>query len=156
AVMLGRIPYAAASHPKTSGLNFARAVYRPRVLVVAGLGLCEGAAIFGALPYLAAVMQLQTMGGGVGGGGALAPYGLATLVAASRVRVLSARFELSFLIFIGAGLAALGYGAASVRPDLLGVVFASTLAGAGFAFLHSSLMTWAIDVAPELRATQVS
>jgi predicted MFS family arabinose efflux permease len=157
AVMLGRLPEAPAV--ATAGrpwLRFARALREWRVLIVAGLGLGEGAAIYGALPYLSTAAQLDANGGAPRTGLVLAPYGLATLVAASLVKALGARFQLSVLLFIGGGLAALGYGAASVRPGLEGVLIASLLAGAGFAFLHSSLMTWASDVAQDLRSAAVS
>jgi predicted MFS family arabinose efflux permease len=156
AVMLGWMPDAVAAATQKPGVQLARVLHRPRVLVVSGLGLCEGAAVLGAFPYLSLATQLDVAGGDIRAGVVLALYGLATVVGTSLVKVVDARSETSVLLFLGAGLAALGYGAASVRPNLAGALFASLLAGGAFAFLHSSLITWASDVDLDMRATAVS
>jgi MFS family permease len=48
-----------------------------------------------------------------------------------------------------------GAAVAGVR-SLVGVGFAAVLVGGGFAFMHSTLQTWATDVVPEARATVIS
>ena len=48
---------------------------------------------------------------------------------------------------------ALGYATGAVGHSLIGVGVAAVLVGGGFAFIHSTLQTWATEVVPEARAT---
>jgi MFS family permease len=48
---------------------------------------------------------------------------------------------------------AVGYLFAAVSPGVVGILVASLLAGAAYAFLHSSLQTWATEVVPQARGT---
>jgi MFS family permease len=50
----------------------------------------------------------------------------------------------------------LGYASGAVGPSLASVSVAAVLVGGGFAFMHSTLQTWATEVIPEARATVIS
>ena len=60
------------------------------------------------------------------------------------------------LIAIGTTLIITVYLAAAADPDLGGISVAALLVAGGFAFVHSTLQTWATRVAADLRATAVS
>ena len=51
---------------------------------------------------------------------------------------------------------ALGYASGALGRSLAGVGIAAVLVGGEFAFMHSTLQTWATDVVPEARATVIS
>ncbi len=78
------------------------------------------------------------------------------LVWTRAVKLLAHRLGASVLILIGAGMLALGYALGAVGHSLAGVSAAAILVGGGFAFMHSTLQTWATEVVPESRATVVS
>ncbi len=60
------------------------------------------------------------------------------------------------LILIGAAFLASGYTAGALDRHLAGAAIAASLVAGGFAFMHSTLQTWATEVLPEARATVVS
>ncbi len=60
------------------------------------------------------------------------------------------------LISFGGALLALGYATGALSQDLLSISLAACFVGGGFAFMHSTLQTWATEVAPEARATVIS
>src|SRR3712207_4714257 len=51
---------------------------------------------------------------------------------------------------------ALGYASGAAGQSLPTVSVAAILIGGGFAFMHSTLQTWATEVVPEARATVIS
>ena len=51
---------------------------------------------------------------------------------------------------------AFGYASGAVGQALAGVSVAAIFVGGGFAFMHSTLQTWATEVVPEARATVIS
>jgi MFS family permease len=57
------------------------------------------------------------------------------------------------LIVAGASMLAAGYLLATAVPLPAGILAASLLAGGAYAFLHSSLQTWATEVVPDARGT---
>jgi MFS family permease len=60
------------------------------------------------------------------------------------------------LIAIGGALLFVAYLVAASGQAVGNVLVASVLIGAAFAFLHSTLQTWATEVAPEARGTAIS
>jgi predicted MFS family arabinose efflux permease len=83
-------------------------------------------------------------------------YGLAVLGWTRAVKPLARRLGAAALIFIGAGMLALGYASGAAGQSLPSVSAAAILIGGGFAFMHSTLQTWATEVVPEARATVIS
>jgi MFS family permease len=72
------------------------------------------------------------------------------------VKLVADRLGASVLILIGAGMLALGYASGAVGQSLASVGAVAILVGGGFAFMHSTLQSWATEVVPESRATVIS
>jgi predicted MFS family arabinose efflux permease len=72
------------------------------------------------------------------------------------VKLVSNLLGAAALILIGGSMLALGYATGTVGHSLIGVGVAAVLVGGGFAFMHSTLQTWATEVVPEAPATVIS
>jgi predicted MFS family arabinose efflux permease len=132
-----------------------RVLGRPWAVVVVGIALVEGAVILGCLTFLAPSLESAGFSPAVAGL-AVGLYGLAVLGWTRVVKPLTNRLGASALILIGGGMLALGCASAAVDQSLLSVSAAAVLIGGGFAFMHSTLQTWATEVVPEARATVIS
>jgi predicted MFS family arabinose efflux permease len=158
AVMLTRLPEPkgfAAENREGPIVQIGRVLRRPWAVVVVGIALVEGAVILGSLTYLAPSLESVGFSPAVAGL-AVGLYGLAVLGWTRVVKPLTSRLGASVLILIGGGMLALGCASAAVWQSLAGVSAAAVLIGGGFAFMHSTLQTWATDVVPEARATVIS
>ena len=83
-------------------------------------------------------------------------YGLATLVWTQAVKKATSRLGRHALILIGGAFLASGYAAGALDRHLAGAALAAVFVAGGFAFMHSTLQTWATQVVPEARATVIS
>ena len=158
AVMLTRLPEPkgfAAENREGPLVQIGRVLRRPWAVVVVGIALVEGAVILGSLTYLAPSLESVGFSPAVAGL-AVGLYGLAVLGWTRVVKPLTSRLGASALILIGGGMLALGCASAAAWQSLAGVSAAAVLIGGGFAFMHSTLQTWATDVVPEARATVIS
>jgi predicted MFS family arabinose efflux permease len=158
AVLLTRLPEPkgfAAENREGPLVQIGRVLGRPWAVVVVGIALVEGAVILGCLTYLAPSLESVGFSPAVAGL-AVGLYGLAVLVWTRAVKLLTNRLGASGLILIGGGMLALGCASAAAGQSLAGVSAAAILIGGGFAFMHSTLQTWATDVVPEARATVIS
>jgi predicted MFS family arabinose efflux permease len=124
-------------------------------MVVIGIALVEGAVILGCLTFLAPSLESIGFSPAVAGL-AVGLYGLAVLGWTRAVKLFANRLGASALILIGAGMLAFGYASGAVGQSLAGVSAAAIFVGGGFAFMHSTLQTWATEVVPEARATVIS
>jgi predicted MFS family arabinose efflux permease len=158
AVLLARLPEPKAfSEQKREGplVQVRRVLGQPWALVVVGIALVEGAVILGFLTFLAP--SLESGGASSAAAGlAVGLYGLAVLGWTRAVKLVANRLGASTLILIGGGMLALGYTAGAIEQSLAGVSAAAVFIGGGFAFMHSTLQTWATEVVPESRATVIS
>ncbi len=127
----------------------------PWALAVVGLALVEGAIIFGGTTFLPAAVEAAGSSEAVAGL-ALAAFGAGSVLWTRLLGRATRRLAAPSLILLGAGLAAAGYAVAAVEPALLGVVVAAFLVAGGYAFMHTTLQTWATGVLPGLRASVVS
>ena len=158
AVLLARLPEPKAfSEQKREGplVQAGRVLVQPWALIVVGIALVEGAVILGFLTFLAPSLESAGFSPAVAGL-AVGLYGLAVLGWTRAVKLVANRLEASALILIGAGMLSLGYASGAVGQSLASVSAAAILVGGGFAFMHSTLQTWATDVVPEARATVIS
>src|ERR687890_216820 len=158
AVMLVRLPEPKAfSEQKREGplVQAGRVLVQPWALIVVGIALVEGAVILGFLTFLAPSLESAGFSPAVAGL-AVGLYGLAVLGWTRAVKLVANRLGASALILIGAGMLSLGYASGAVGQSLASVSAAAIFVGGGFAFMHSTLQTWAIEVVPEARATVVS
>jgi predicted MFS family arabinose efflux permease len=158
AVLLARLPEPKAlSEQKREGpvVQAGRVLVQPWALIVVGIALVEGAVILGFLTFLAPSLESAGFSPAVAGL-AVGLYGLAVLGWTRIVKLVANRLGASALILIGAGMLSLGYASGAVEQSLASVSAAAILVGGGFAFMHSTLQTWATEVVPEARATVVS
>jgi predicted MFS family arabinose efflux permease len=158
AVLLARLPEPKSfSEQKREGplVQAGRVLVQPWALIVVGIALVEGAVILGFLTFLAPSLESAGFSPAVAGL-AVGLYGLAVLGWTRAVKLVANRLGASALILIGAGMLLLGYASGAVGQSLASVSVAAILVGGGFAFMHSTLQTWATDVVPEARATVIS
>ena len=158
AVLLARLPEPKAfSEQKREGplVQAGRVLVQPWALIVVGIALVEGAVILGFLTFLAPSLESTGFSPAVAGL-AVGLYGLAVLGWTRAVKLVANRLGASALILIGAGMLSLGYASGAVGQSLASVSVAAILVGGGFAFMHSTLQTWATEVVPEARATMIS
>lgn len=130
-------------------------VRRPWAVLVMLLALVEGGVILGFLTYLAPSLEAEGYSAAVSGL-AVGLYGLATLVWTQVVKMAADGLGRHTLVLIGGALLALGYAAGALDLRLPGTALAAIFVGGGFAFMHSTLQTWATEVVPEARASVVS
>lgn len=127
---------------------------RPALLVLV-LVLAEGLVLLGPLTFLPVV--LHSSGLSVTVSGLLtAAYGGSVLVFARVVKGRTRKVAPANLILVGGSLAVLAYVLLVVDHGAVAVVVATVFIGAGWAFMHSTLQTWATDMAPDYRAMAVS
>lgn len=132
-----------------------RVLGRPWAFAVVAIAMVEGAVILGFLTFLAPSLEHDGFSPAVAGL-AVGLYGLAVLGWTRAVKAASDRLGPAALILIGGGMLALGYASGASGRSLAGVGIAAVLVGGGFAFMHSTLQTWATEVVPEARATVIS
>jgi predicted MFS family arabinose efflux permease len=158
AVLLARLPEPKgfdAEGREGPLVQVGRVLGRPWAVVVVGIALVEGAVILGCLTFLAPSLESVGFSPAVAGL-AVGLYGLAVLGWTQAVKLVANRLGAWALIFIGGGMLALGCASAAGGQSLASVSAAAVLIGGGFAFMHSTLQTWATEVVPEARATVVS
>jgi MFS family permease len=119
------------------------------------LAFVDGVVLLGVLTLLPPAVEAAGAGSALAGG-VTAVYGLAVLVFARIVGVLSRRLAAWRLIALGAAAAVAGCVVAVVSRAPGVVVVVATLLGLAWAALHSSLQTWATEVLPSARATVIA
>lgn len=155
---VGRLPESIGESPEAGPLTHARLVLgRPWAVFLILLAIAEGAVMLGFLTFLAPALEATGQSSAVAGV-VVATYGVAVFVGMQLVKRLLAvtGASASLLISVGGGLLLIAYLVASLDQQVLNVLVASVLIGLAFAFLHSTLQTWATEVAPEARGTAVS
>lgn len=130
-------------------------VRNPWALLVVLLALVEGGVILGFLTYLAPALEYAGYSAAVSGL-AVGVYGVATLGWTRAVNLTAERLGGHGLLLAGGGMLAAGYAAGALGQNLPGICLAAVFVAGGFAFMHSTLQTWATAVLPEARATAIS
>jgi predicted MFS family arabinose efflux permease len=158
ALLLARLPEPkdfAREERERPLVQLGRVLGRPWAIAVVVIAAVEGAVILGFLTFLAPSLESDGFSPAVAGL-AVGLYGLAVLGWTQAVKLVSDHLGAAALILIGGGMLALGYAAGALGLSLVGVGIAAVLVGGGFAFMHSTLQTWATEVVPEARATVIS
>jgi predicted MFS family arabinose efflux permease len=127
---------------------------RPALLVLV-LVLAEGLVLLGPLTFLPVVLHASGLSVTVSGL-FTAAYGASVLVFARVVKARTRTTTPATLILVGGSMAILAYVLLVIDHGAVVVVVATALLGGGWAFMHSTLQTWATDMAPGYRATAVS
>ena len=128
---------------------------QPWPLVVLAFAFVEGMLFLGILTYLPATLQA----GGTGttmSGLVTASYGLCVGAFAGLVKRLAPRTSPARLIAVGVATGIGAYAALVLDQGTAGVLTASVLLAASWAFTHSTMQRWATEVDPRSRATVVS
>ncbi|HEV2766414.1 MAG TPA: MFS transporter [Acidimicrobiales bacterium] len=158
AVALGRLPESLSRTARTGALTPVRQVFsHPWAVFLVVLALAEGAFMLGFLTFLAPALEARGHSAAVAGA-VTATYGVAVFVGLQGVKriVRQASLPPSALIAGGGTLLVVAYLVAAANQQVTNVLLASVLIGVGYALLHSTLQTWATDVAPEARGTAIS
>jgi MFS family permease len=124
-------------------------------LLVLALVLAEGLVLLGPLTFLPVVVHASGLSVALSGL-LTAAYGISVLLFARVVKGRSKKAQPATLILIGGSSAVLAYVLLVINHGAVAVVVGSVLLGGGWAFMHSTLQTWATDMAPGFRATAVS
>jgi predicted MFS family arabinose efflux permease len=147
----GRAPATALSPLWSIGAVLRSGWARLVLLVV----LAEGFVVLGALTYIAPAVQALGTSTSVAGLVAAA-FGVAAVACSRLVRALVARLSPSGIAAIGGLCLVLGWAVPSVTVSVTTLVLAGFGVGASWAFLHTTLQTWATEMVPGERATSVA
>lgn len=129
-----------------------RAAARPWVRFLVLVAVPEGAVILGPLTFLAPALEVHGTPPAVAGP-VTGAYGLAVLAGTRVVRRLAARGR-PWTLIVGGGACLAGcFAVAAARPMVGPILAACLLAGLAYAVMHSTIQTWATEVAPDLRGT---
>jgi MFS transporter, YNFM family, putative membrane transport protein len=154
-VVMRRLPEPSPATPSPV-LASLRAVLssRPALLVLV-LALTEGLVLLGPLTFLPAVLHASGLSVTVSGL-LTAAYGASVLIFARVVKGRTRTMTPASLILVGGSCALVAYLMLTITYAAVPVVIGTVLLGAGWAFMHSTMQTWATDMAPDSRATAVS
>jgi predicted MFS family arabinose efflux permease len=153
ALLIRRLPEPPRAEPERRPVRaMVRAVADRWVLLVLSLGFLEGAAITGTFTFVAPSVEHSAAAGAGIAGTVVAAYGVAVLLFSRVVGPLSARLSTPTLLLIGGACGGLGFAVLAVQQGVVAGVVACVLLGAAWAFMHSTLQTWATSVAPLARA----
>lgn len=158
AAIIGHLPESLGGQRGAGPLTQLRRVARhPWALFLFVLAVAEGAVILGIFTFLAPALEAQGESAAVSGA-VVATYGVAVFVATQLVKQLIGRTSITppHLITIGGVALVVAYLTAAAGQQVPHIVVASVLIGMAFAFLHSTLQTWATEVAPAARGTAIS
>ncbi|MEU8898830.1 MFS transporter [Nocardia sp. NPDC048505] len=124
-------------------------------VAVFALAFVEGGVLLGVMTFFAAALQARGSSATVAGLATVA-YGLGVVLASRMVKALTRRLPVAVLMLLGGAQMLVGYLLAALRIDPATVAVSTLLLGGGWAFLHTSLQTWATEVTPHARGTAVS
>lgn len=158
AVALGRLP---ESLPAEAGagplVQIRRLLARPWALFLMALALAEGGVMLGFVTFLAPALQVHGLSSAAAGL-VVATYGVAVFGGLQMVKCLLRQTEVPAptMIVIGGTILVVAFLIASSAQDSANILAASMLLGVGYSFMHSTLQTWATEVAPDARGTAIS
>lgn len=158
AARLHRLPESLSGERGAGPLAQARLVLRHRWAVfLILLAVAEGAVMLAFLTFLAPALESTGQSAAVAGV-VVATYGVGVFVGLQSVKRLVSRTSMSppWAIVGGGVLLVAAYLVAARDQGVPNVLAASVLIGAAYAFLHSTLQTWATETAPEARGTAIS
>lgn len=148
---------------RTPSRGITDAVLRPLAAVagngwarlVLALAFVEGAVVLGVLTYLAPSLQAGGSSAALAGLAA-GGYGVGAVLFSRVVRRLVGRLGPAALAGVGGGFLVVAWMFPLVTVHPVTVAAAGLCLGGAWAFLHSTLQTWATEVVPQARATAVA
>jgi predicted MFS family arabinose efflux permease len=155
ALVLRRLPEPARA-PAPPGHRALPAVLRERWLyVLMALGFVEGGVLLGCLTFLPPALQAHGLSAAPAGA-VVGLYGLGILVFTRVVKPLTRHRPAWTLLAAGGVMMGAGLALAAAAQTIPAIAATGLLLGAGWAFMHSTLQTWATTVAPAARGTGVA
>ena len=124
-------------------------------LGIFALVLVEGVAVLGVLTYLAPAAQSLGSSAALAGLVAAA-FGVGALAWSRVVRMLVGRLSPGALAAVGGALLVAGWAVPAAVVTLPTLAIGGLLLGGSWAFLHTTLQSWATEVVPAERATAVA
>ncbi len=154
---LGRLPESLVRSGGGVGSQLRSVLSRPWAVAVIALAVAEGAVMVGLLTYLPPALQSTGHSAAVAGL-VVASYGVVVFAGTQLVKQLLRRAPLrpAWMIATGGGLVTGAWAIAAVDQGVVAILAASALVGLGYSFAHSTLQTWATEVAPQARGTATS
>jgi predicted MFS family arabinose efflux permease len=153
AAMLRRVPESLAARSTNNPFRQLGSVLRhPWARFLLFLSVPEGAVMFGLVTYLAPALEARGQSAAVAGV-VVGTYGLAVLIGTRLFRYVARRLTPALILAGGGSMLLLGFVIAAGAQTVATILVASTLAGGAYAFMHSTVQTWATDVVPEARGT---
>ncbi len=151
---LGRLPESLVGAGGGIGSQLRSVLSRPWAVVVIGIAVAEGAVMIGLLTFLPPALQASGHSAAVAGL-VVASYGVAVFAGTRLVKQLLQRAPLRPATMIAGGgvLATAAWVVAAVDQGVVAILAASALVALGYSFAHSTLQTWATEVAPQARGT---
>jgi predicted MFS family arabinose efflux permease len=135
--------------------SIATVLRHPWALAVLALVLVEGVVVLGVLTYLAPAVQHLGSSAAVAGLVA-ASFGVGALGWSRVVRLLVGRLSAAGFAAVGGAMLIAGWAVTAVAVSVATVTGAGLLLGGSWAFLHTTLQSWATEVVPQERATAVA
>ncbi len=156
AVALPRGEAAPVEHNSVATL-YGRVFANPKAVWLYGAVFIEGAAIYGAFPYMGEMLLALTSADratiSIETGLVLGAFGIGGLVYAATVRLLLRWLGVRRLCVIGSAGAAIAYASVAAWPVWWLDAAAMFFVGIAFYMIHSSLQTEATEIAPNARAS---
>ena len=123
--------------------------------LVLAIVLAEGVVVLGALTYIAPAVQALGRSAAIAGLVA-ASFGVGAVACSRLVRVLVARVSSPGIAAIGGLCLVVAWAVPAVSVSVATLTVAGFGVGASWAFLHTTLQTWATEMVPVARATAVA
>lgn len=143
------------SLPRMIG-GYARVLANPRAVVCYASVFVEGMAIFGILPFLAAMLEADGAGSIREAGFVIAGMAVGGILYTLTVRSMLRRITYLTLIRIGGVLCATGLFALAAFHTWPPKTLAFTAVGFGFYMIHNSIQTQVTELAPDARGAAVA
>lgn len=128
----------------------------PKTVVCFTAVFFEGIVIFGAIPYIAVLLEQRGAGGLKEAGFVLAGFAIGGFCYIALVRVLLKTLGVLNLIRWGGTIAGVGFAAMSLQVSWPVEMVVMFVIGLGFYMIHNSLQTQATELAPSNRASAVA
>lgn len=134
-----------------------RSVFRnPKAVLCYATVFLEGVALYGALPYVGAILLRQNAGGAGEAGFIIGAMGVGGLVYVAFVSLLLRRFNRRQFMATGGPIMAIGLLTLAAGAPWQASAAAFAISGFGFMLLHNSIQTEAVDLAPNARQSAYS
>ena len=156
AVALRSLPEPDRTQEASNPLRSVRAVFASGWgRLVLAIVLAEGVVVLGALTYIAPAVQALGRSAAIAGLVA-ASFGVGAVACSRLVRALVARVSSPGMAAIGGLCLVVAWAVPAVSVSVVTLTVAGFGVGASWAFLHTTLQTWATEMVPTARATAVA